>query len=51
LRRRNLIAKRARAAISFGVAKERAHASLPVMKKLEAIIKPFKLYEVKESLS
>jgi nitrogen regulatory protein PII len=51
LRRRNLIAKRARAAISFGFAKERAHASLPAMKKLEAIIKPFKLEEVKEALA
>jgi nitrogen regulatory protein PII len=46
-----LVAKRARAAISFGIAKRRADASLPSMKKLEAIIKPFKLEEVKEALA
>src|SRR5438105_3937837 len=42
---------RARAAISFGIAKRRADASLPSMTKLEAIIKPFKLEEVKEALA
>src|SRR5438874_12816173 len=45
------VAKRARAAIPFRFAKGRAHASLPAMKKLEAIIKPFKLEEVKEALA
>src|SRR5438034_9265028 len=50
-RRRNRVVKRARAAIRFWLAKERAHASLPAMKKLEAIIKPFKLEEVKEALA
>ena len=51
MRHRNLIAKRARAAIRFRFAKGRARASLPAMKKLEAIIKPFKLEEVKEALA
>jgi nitrogen regulatory protein PII len=51
LRDRNRVAKRARAAIPFRFAKERARASLPAMKKLEAIIKPFKLEEVKEALA
>src|SRR5437762_14025321 len=36
---------------AFRFAKERARASLPAMKKLEAIIKPFKLEEVKEALA
>src|SRR5437762_12479745 len=41
---------RARAAIRFGIAKRRADASLPSMKKLEAIIKPLEREEVKEVL-
>ena len=45
------VVKRARAAIRFWLAKGCAHASLPAMKKLEAIIKPFKLEEVKEALA
>jgi nitrogen regulatory protein P-II 1 len=51
LRRRNRVVKRARAAIRFRLANGRVHASLPAMKKLEAIIKPFKLEEVKEALA
>jgi nitrogen regulatory protein PII len=49
----HLIAKRADAAISFPIpiAKQCVGASLPRMKKLEAIIKPFKLEEVKEALA
>jgi len=47
------VAKRARAAISrlFVIEKARAAVSLLNMKKLEAIIKPFKLEEVKEALA
>src|ERR1039457_2037257 len=47
------IAKRARAAIRspIPIAKRFVGASLPRMKKLEAIIKPFKLEEVKEALA
>jgi nitrogen regulatory protein P-II 1 len=59
------VAKRARAAIHrnkfqstrafrnslFAIAKQPAAATLPHMKKLEAIIKPFKLEEVKEALA
>jgi nitrogen regulatory protein PII len=47
------IAKRARAAIRspIPIAKRFVGASLPHMKKLEAIIKPFKLEEVKEALA
>ena len=51
LRRCIRVVKRARAVIRFRLAKRRAHASLPAMKKLEAIIKPFKLEEVKEALA
>jgi nitrogen regulatory protein PII len=47
---RRVVAKEARAAIS--IEKERGPVSLPAtMKKLEAIIKPFKLEEVKEALA
>jgi len=47
------VVKRARAAISrlFVIEKARAAVSLLDMKKLEAIIKPFKLEEVKEALA
>jgi nitrogen regulatory protein PII len=47
------IVKRARAAISspIPIAKWFVGANLPRMKKLEAIIKPFKLEEVKEALA
>ena len=47
------VAKTARAAIpnSFDVESGRSSASLLHMKKLEAIIKPFKLEEVKEALA
>jgi nitrogen regulatory protein PII len=47
------VVKRARAAISrlFVIEKTRAAVSLLDMKKLEAIIKPFKLEEVKEALA
>jgi nitrogen regulatory protein PII len=47
------VVKRARAAISrlFVIEKARAAVSLLNMKKLEAIIKPFKLEEVKEALA
>jgi nitrogen regulatory protein P-II 1 len=45
------VAKRARAALSFRFERARALATLEPMKKLEAIIKPFKLEEVKEALA
>jgi nitrogen regulatory protein P-II 1 len=59
------VAKRARAAIPrnefesarafrnsrFAIEKQTSAANLPHMKKLEAIIKPFKLEEVKEALA
>jgi nitrogen regulatory protein PII len=45
------VAKRARAAVAFAVEIGPPPASLPAMKKLEAIIKPFKLEEVKEALA
>jgi hypothetical protein len=47
------IVKKARAAFSspIPIAKRPVGASLPRMKKLEAIIKPFKLEEVKEALA
>jgi nitrogen regulatory protein PII len=46
-----VVGKRARAALSFWFEKLCAAASLHHMKKLEAIIKPFKLEEVKEALA
>jgi nitrogen regulatory protein P-II 1 len=51
LQRPATVAKRARARDSFSVETSRRTASLAVMKKLEAIIKPFKLEEVKEALA
>jgi nitrogen regulatory protein PII len=47
------VVKEARARVSFGIAKRFSPATLDQidMKKLEAIIKPFKLEEVKEALA
>jgi nitrogen regulatory protein PII len=51
LHTRRTVVKEARAAFSFQVDPRIAARNLNYMKKLEAIIKPFKLEEVKEALA
>src|SRR6266576_1759022 len=51
LHRRRGLAMRARAGLSFGLQSTARYRVYIDMKKLEAIIKPFKLEEVKEALA
>jgi len=51
LHRLRRIVKTARAAVAYPIKNRAAGHTLPPMKKLEAIIKPFKLEEVKEALA